>query len=207
MLEFTLYTKTLFERAGVNVVLTRDRDVSMELDERTPLENKVKPDCFISLHMDGGQKFACGCTAWLHTYAPKSYEQWANDIIAELEKVGVSTNRCVKVNRGVPGDTDNNYYVNKHTDSPSMLLEVCFLTNDTNLEEYLRNYKQYAQAVVAATCRFLGCRDYRTAKAEYGYIYGRAGHGAKKQGHRGYNGVMITYVKMKNDIVLQTQNK
>jgi len=56
----------------------------------------------------------------------------------------------------MPGNIDVNYHVNQYTKCPSMLLELGFLTNDINLMEFLKNYKEYAKAVVNATCKFLG---------------------------------------------------
>ena len=156
MLTFTLYVAALFKKCGIDVLLTREKDVAMELIERTNLEKKLKPDCFLSFHLDGGVPSACGPTVWLHTHAPKSYEQWGRDILDEIYNVGISTNRCNDIGKGMPGGVNVNYHVNQYTKCPSMLLELDFLTNDINLMEFLKNYKEYAKAVVNATCKFLG---------------------------------------------------
>lgn len=166
MLTLTLYIATLFKKRGVDVLLTRDKDVSMELMDRTNLENMLKPDCFISFHLDGGVPSACGPTVWLHTNAPKSYEQWGRDILDGLYNVGITTNRNKDLNKGMPGNAKINYHVNQYTKCPSMLLELGFLTNDTNLMEFLQNYKEYAEAVVNATCVFLGIEGLAEDKAD-----------------------------------------
>lgn len=155
VLALALYMATLFRSVGVEVILTRDTDRYMTLKERTDLENRVKPDCFISLHMDGATPSAKGCTVWLHSRAPQNYINWAHDIVSGIDKY-CSSNRTSKVNKGYRGNPNDNYAVNRDTVGASCLVEYGFITNETNCTEMVERYKDYAKATVNATCRFLG---------------------------------------------------
>lgn len=163
VLTLAKYMATLFQTAGVDVVLTRETDRYMTLKERTDLECKVKPDCFISLHMDGATESAQGCTVWLHSKAPQSYVKWANDIVSGVDQY-CSSNRSAKVNKGYRGNPNENYAVNRDTNCPSCLVEYGFITNATNCEEMVEHYQDYAMATVKATCRFLGIEQPKPSK-------------------------------------------
>lgn len=152
----TIHEKELFENAGCEVLLTRCDDNSVELKERTDYENKMKPDIFISNHMDGANQDAKGCTVWLHSQAPISYIDWGADIVNGIKKSGCSSNRYQSINKGYRGNANVDYAVNRDTNAPSCLIEYGFITNNDNLNEFLEHYKKYAQAVVNATCKFLG---------------------------------------------------
>lgn len=141
---------------GVETILTRDDDSFMLLKDRTNLENKIKPDCFISCHMDAAGESACGMTVWVHSKADNVIMNWANDMIAELKKVGYTNNRYQSVNKGYVGNPSQDYAINRDTIKPSMLIEYGFITNQNNLNEHIDRYKDYAKATVKSICKFIG---------------------------------------------------
>jgi len=49
-LDFSLRAKEALEKAGMTVVLTRDRDVHVKLSDRVAFSNARRPDLFVSLH-------------------------------------------------------------------------------------------------------------------------------------------------------------
>jgi N-acetylmuramoyl-L-alanine amidase len=51
-LEFAVRAKDGLEKAGMTVVLTRDRDVHVKLADRVAFSNARRPDLFISLHFN-----------------------------------------------------------------------------------------------------------------------------------------------------------
>ena len=53
-LDTALRLKALLEKRGFEVLLTREKDVAIELQDRAPLANAAKADLFVSLHYNGG---------------------------------------------------------------------------------------------------------------------------------------------------------
>ena len=53
-LDTALRLKLILEKRGYEVILTRDRDVFIELEDRPDLATKHKADLFVSLHFNGG---------------------------------------------------------------------------------------------------------------------------------------------------------
>ncbi len=53
-LDTALRLKLLLEKRGFEVLLTRENDVAIELQNRAPLANTAKADLFVSLHYNGG---------------------------------------------------------------------------------------------------------------------------------------------------------
>ncbi len=150
---------------GVQAVLTREDDKSILLADRIALEHKEKPDCFISCHMDAAAETASGMTIWVHSKADNVIWNWALDVMNELKAVGFTTNRAQSVSRGYPGSPSSDYYVNRETVSPSMLIEFGFITNQNNLNEHIEHCTEYAKAVAKAVCRFIGV-EYKEANSD-----------------------------------------
>lgn len=53
-LDTALRLKLLLEKRGFEVILTREKDVFVELPDRPAAANKLKADLFVSLHYNGG---------------------------------------------------------------------------------------------------------------------------------------------------------
>lgn len=53
-LDTALRLKPLLEKLGFEVLLTRDKDVAIDLEDRAPMATKAKADLFLSLHYNGG---------------------------------------------------------------------------------------------------------------------------------------------------------
>jgi N-acetylmuramoyl-L-alanine amidase len=66
-LDTAVRLKLLLEKRGFEVLLTRDKDVAIDLDDRAPMATKAEADLFVSLHYNGG---AAGDTtsAGIETY-------------------------------------------------------------------------------------------------------------------------------------------
>lgn len=132
-LSVVLKMKQLLENRGIQVILTRERDVFMELEERTEAAKACKADLFLSIHCnyyeDDSSIHGLECY-----YSQDSDEgkYYAEKIMDSIEKSGKIPSRNAK-----PAD----YYVLKNTDLPAVLVEAGYLSNymeRTNLisEEY-----------------------------------------------------------------------
>ena len=156
-LKLAKLVKAAFERCGISTVMTRTTDVFVSLKDRTDLENKNNCDLAVSLHRNSAaDSSACGVETWMHSKAPASYIKWGEDVLKELEKVGVSKNRGVK--KGFTGDANSDYAVNRDTKSPSMMIELGFISNDKDNGDYDKNLNAYSEAIVKACCNYLGAK-------------------------------------------------
>ncbi len=111
--------RELVAKTGVNVVLTRDKDEFLTLDERVDIAKNDSADLFISIHFDS---FTSDDVAGITTY----YNKWedhelANILHKQLFKLNMDTK-----DRGVEkGD----FHVLRENASPSLLLELGYISN------------------------------------------------------------------------------
>lgn len=132
--------KTELENRGVKVIMTRDGDEYISLENRCRIANRKKADLFVALHRNSAES-GNGVEIWIDSSPSETENELAENILTELEKVGISSNRGVK--SGYVGSSDGDYYVNKHTDMPSCLVETGFITSDKDnalFDEYLSEY-------------------------------------------------------------------
>ena len=92
-----------------------------------------------------------GVEVWVHNSKPSEDTTLANNILTALEKVGISYNRGVSY--GYSGDETENYYVNNHSKMPSCLVELGFLTDETDNKDFDAHIDEYAQAIADAAVK------------------------------------------------------
>ena len=129
---------------GTEVILTRQRDVSMSLSERIEIANKIGADLFISLHYNSsGNPDAIGFESfWAGDYWEKDLEKAGVEIDAQMrsdrtrtaklgERMAKCFNRSMRhffdvLDRGVkPGD----YTVLTRAEVPAVVLEMAFISH------------------------------------------------------------------------------
>lgn len=134
-LSMTLQLKELLEACGVKVVLTRNDDTFLELKERTDLSNQENPDLFVSLHCNYFEDDSSirGLECY---YAPNSDKGMASaeTILNVLTENGNVVTRNAK---------SADYYVLKHTAAPAVLVEMGYLSNQSDLKNLTS--EQYQQ--------------------------------------------------------------
>ena len=101
---------------------------------------------FVSLHRNSAEG-ARGVEIWIYNGENKDNakdRQLAENILLNLDEVGISQNRGVKEGyaRG-----EGNYYVNSHTLMPSCLVELGFINSETDNSLFDKNIEEYAEAV------------------------------------------------------------
>ncbi len=127
-LQITLRVKKMLEAQGATVRLTRADDSFVSLQRRVDISNAVKPDVFVSIHINctGQRKTSLtGVEVW---YRTKQSRRLAFTVDAAL-----ATTLSV-ANRGVKSD---DLYVVHHTDAPSVLVESGFINNPVELQKLL----------------------------------------------------------------------
>jgi N-acetylmuramoyl-L-alanine amidase len=122
-LKTALLLKSELEKSGAIVTLTRSTDVFLELSERTAIANSSNADAFISIHADSFSTSSKGSTTYYNTTVnfngPKSEE-----LAQAVQKNMVDS--LATYNRGVK---EQEFYVNRMNELPSILVELAFISN------------------------------------------------------------------------------
>jgi N-acetylmuramoyl-L-alanine amidase len=111
--------KCLQDMGMKNVIMTRPTDKTMTLDERVRISNTNKADIYVSIHINASVKSEVKGVE-THYYKDAGYDV-AKVIHKELMKNVDSTDR---------GLFKSKFYVINHTEAPSVLLELGFISND-----------------------------------------------------------------------------
>lgn len=145
-LSLALLVAEKLEEDGVKVKLTRDDDTFISLEKRCKIANRRRAELFVSLHRNSAES-GKGVEIWISSDAPEADATLAENILNALDTVGISKNRGVKAGYA---QGDGNYYVNSHTDMPSCLAEIGFITSETDNALLDENMDAYADAVAEA---------------------------------------------------------
>jgi N-acetylmuramoyl-L-alanine amidase len=117
-LDTALRLRTILQRAGYKVILTRSGDYFVPLGQRVDVSGRAPNAIFVSIHYNWARR---GSASGIETYfySPNSARLAAN-IQKELLRAYGATNRGVK-NRG--------FYVLRNNRRPAVLIECGFLSN------------------------------------------------------------------------------
>ncbi|MEE6131856.1 SH3 domain-containing protein [Priestia sp. GS2] len=121
------------ESAGGTVLFTRSDDTFISLDGRTQISNASEADAFVSIHYNAGSSSATG----IETYYYSARDQ-------ELAKY-IQESMVQHTNMRDRGAHQANFYVLKHNNKRSVLVELGFVSNPT--EEDRIATEQYQQQV------------------------------------------------------------
>lgn len=127
----------------VQVIMTREEDVFLSLEERCNAANEKQADYFVSLHRNDGD--GNGVETWVSSSASDETAALAQNIMSNLSAAGIQRNRGVK--KGTQKSESGNYYVNLHTDMPSCIVEMGFMNNATDNKLFDEKLEQYAAAI------------------------------------------------------------
>ena len=112
------------EGLGATVYLTRETDVDVSLQARVNMSRSIKPDMFISLHVNSVVETTnaheiSGFTVW---YRNPNSANLANTMLDVMYDINPDTNRNKNINQA-------NFFVCRPTWTPSILLESSFIKN------------------------------------------------------------------------------
>lgn len=144
-LKLTLAVKERLEAQGITVILTRDDDSEVSLKGRCRLANRKKCDLFVSIHRNSAESDASGIEAWISNTAVTKESKIAKTTVDGICEATGQTNRGVK--RGYQSNTLGNYYVNEKTKMPSMLLEVGFISSDSDNDIFDEKLSETADSI------------------------------------------------------------
>lgn len=119
-LDISQQVVALLKQKGVNAMLTRTRDVEIDLEPRVAFAEKAKADVFVSIHsnsFDASRTDVSGVETY--HYSGGSGQRLAQSVQRNLIRDTGARDRGVKT---------ANFYVIKYTDMPAILVEVGFVT-------------------------------------------------------------------------------
>ena len=163
-LKITIKLKELLEASGAMVILTRNDDTSLYLEEEGKtirqkynenLKNRKKiiqessADMFISIHLNKFEQSKYYGAQTFYSYGKEDDKKLATSIQSELKRVVDTTN-----NREIK--PRNDIYLLKENEVPSALIECGFLSNDK--EAKLLNNEEYQSEIAWAI--YVGIQKY-----------------------------------------------
>lgn len=138
----------------VRVEMTRTTDEFISLDDRCKLANDINADVFVSLHRNSAES-GSGIEIWVNNKNNASDKRLAGYIMELLEDVGISKNRGIREGYRTTFDGDN-YAVNRDTNMPSCLVEMGFMTSDTDNTYFDQRLDAYADAIATGIVEYGG---------------------------------------------------
>lgn len=135
---------------GASVIMTRNTDVFIELNERPEMANSHKVDVFVSIHTNSAQDSAArGFGVYVSRSASSQSVAAANAISRRLVEAGVIARNEQPIHE--------NFRVLSHNDRPAVLVEIGFLTNRSEAVQLnSADYQQrLARAIAAGIADFL----------------------------------------------------
>ena len=159
-LAVALRLRTLLERAGVQVVMTRTRTAGVSIGNvaRARIANRAGADLFLRIHADGSTNRA---THGTHTLIPARRRGWTDDIYGASKRAGrivqsSLVNRIGSVDRGLDERSDITGF--NWSNVPAILVESGFLSNpaEDRLLASASYRRKIARGLCEGTLRFLG---------------------------------------------------
>lgn len=143
-LNLALLVAQELEEREITYKLTREKDEFISLEERCITANERTAKLFVALHRNSAEN-AEGVEIWINSEDPQKDRTLAENIMSELAQTGISENRGVKT--GYARADGKNYFVNSHTEMPSCLVELGFITSEKDNSLYDENLEDYAEAI------------------------------------------------------------
>jgi N-acetylmuramoyl-L-alanine amidase len=159
-LAVALRVRSLLERAGVDVVMTRTKTAGTSVGNivRAQVANRAHARLFLRIHADGSTDPSVRGT---HTLYPAYRRGWTDDVYAQSRRAAEIVQRALVSSLGFPdrGLQERSDYTGFNwANVPAILVEMGFMTNPT--EDRLLATSAYRQRAAIGLCRgalrFLG---------------------------------------------------
>ena len=149
------YMYDRFKELGVPVAITRDSDTTLSPTDRVNnILNKFGNSSdviLISNHVNSG-----GGEGAEVIYALRNRDTLAKRILENIGTTGQTTRKYYQ--RRLPSDTSKDYYfIHRNTGNlEPLIVEYGFIDNTKDVEFLKENYKELAEAVIAAVANYIG---------------------------------------------------
>ena len=165
-LSISKYMYDRFNELGIPVALTRNNDTTLTSDERPKVAlskfGNGKDVIIISNHINAG-----GGEGAEVIYALRNTDTLAKTILNNIGKKGQKTRKYYQ--RKLPTDMSKDYYfmLRNTPDAETVIVEYGFIDNVNDANKLIKNYKDYADAVIDAVLEYKGIKfdnDYYIVK-------------------------------------------
>lgn len=138
---------TILKKKGLDVLMVRDTDVYVSLEDRVAFSENYGGDLFVSIHVNSSVT-EDGHGIETHYYTPQSYD-FAQVVHKEFASQIKSKDR---------GLFKSKFYVINHTTCPSILVETGFISNPEERAELLTKERRQktAEAIAKGILKYLG---------------------------------------------------
>jgi N-acetylmuramoyl-L-alanine amidase len=144
-LDIAIKLQQLLEHEGTEVVLTRDKDETLEPAERVKRINLSGADYVISIHCNGGPVSAKGVET-VYRHNSQAGKELAESILREISNLGIARRRAYnKLN----AKREDYSFVVREAEMTAVLVETAFITNPSDNHLLSRNpfRKKIANAI------------------------------------------------------------
>ncbi len=127
-------------KKNVYVYMTRTKDTTLSLEDRVNFSNNLSPDIYVSIHTNstvGGESYG------LETHY---YKDDSIDLAKTIHSNFASNKNLKKWDTKDRGVIKSRFYVINHTEAPSVLIEIGFISN---VEERTKLFKKERQEEIA----------------------------------------------------------
>jgi len=138
-LQIALKLKAKLEAQGYTVVMTRETDEKVSLEDRVNKANDANADIFVSIHCNAAENSNAKGTETYHYPGSTKGEKLATEVQGELVEALDTNDRGVK---------EGTFYVLKNTKMPAILTEVAFISNPD--EEAMLNEEETQETAAQA---------------------------------------------------------
>jgi N-acetylmuramoyl-L-alanine amidase len=148
-LNVALQIAQILRDKGLRVIMTRNNDTFIELEERAAIANRNRADIFVSIHADScATSSTNGFTLYVERNGQWTSTNLANAINRRMAQTGISSNGIRKAD----------YRVLTHTGCPAVLIELGYLSNywEAKLLKNKDKQRQLAQAITDGITDYMG---------------------------------------------------
>ena len=164
-LAISLYQNDRFSELNIAHALTRSRDESLTKDERVKRIKSVFGDdkgvILISNHNNAG-----GGEGSEVIYALRNTATYPIMILNEIKLTGQKTRTAFQKRLDTEPTKDYYYIMRETTNIQPVIVEYAFLDNAADASRLRYNWMRYAEAVIKATCEYIGY-PYRPPYSEH----------------------------------------
>lgn len=149
------YMYDRFKQLGIPVAITRESDTTLSPSDRVnTILNKFGNSSYVILisnHVNSG-----GGEGAEVIYALRNRDTLARRILENIGTTGQTTRKYYQ--RRLPSDTSKDYYfIHRNTGNlEPLIVEYGFIDNTKDVEFLKENYKELAEAVIAAVANYIG---------------------------------------------------